>query len=371
VSSPIRYPNATAGLGLDHTDANFGRDIQRIVEGDMRLGALLHRASPYDFIDPSPHLSVAYCSGVGGFPYPHASTARRIRNAGGLIHQYTSTAVPNGTTPVLLSYWLESDELLSELTVGDATNPRIDLIEYKLDVLDESESRDYKDNATGVVTTTSGVTRKKIRMTRSVTIGTPSATPALPTGTAGYVPWCYVWVPATHNAVFTDLHLSDMRIPLGYQRPLVMASVGAPVTAGDWPLTTVPTATFGARQSGGAGEDVIFLCPTLDAGVRILKIHIHASANVDVEVGYLNMNAPGVGSSLGVFTNTRAVTPPSPGGSVVPSATKPMAWWANGLGHGSSLAFGEQDVNGLFVRVEALGASTELYGVSFELAGTV
>jgi hypothetical protein len=374
MATDVKFLNIADGMEGAHTDINADRDFRRCLEGDMKLGALFHHVVPAGtagFLDIRPKRQLCFAHGVSGMPYP-TGTAKQIGNFGGLITQKLSTNVVDGDTPDQLSYWLDADELLTTLATGDATNPRIDLIELQLGVTDVTETRDISD-ASGFITSTAGiVTRKRITVTKNVVQGTPGAAPALPATTTGYMPWAYVWVPANHNAVFDQLMVSDVRFPLGYARAALHASNGWIVTAGDWDVTTVPTASFGARRAVGAGESVIFLCPSIDAAVRVQKVHAHASANVNIEIGWADLNTPGLGNSLGVFNDTLAVTPPLPGGSVVPSATKPMAWWASGKGcGGASLTWGTQAVTGLFARIESRAGTTDLYGVSFELAGTV
>jgi hypothetical protein len=362
----VRFVHITDGMEAASTDMTAARDYYRSLEGDFKLGSLFQRSSPQDFQTPYPARATVLGHGLSGVPVP-AGTARRIDNTAGMIHQYTSLSAPDGATPNLLSYWVDADELQTTLAVGDATNPRIDLIEIKLDIEDESEARDFMD-ASGIVTTSSGVTRKRVRLTKNVVAGTPAANPAVPATTAGYAAWCYVWVPATHNAVFTELHVWDRRYPLGFDRLNVPASAMAAGSSGQWPITFVGGGPPPSPRRSGAIDEVLFAqVPSCDPGRRLLKAYVHCNTNVDVSL--VLVTGGGVITTLvAQQTDTKELTIPL--GTAANSATQPGAIWLHGKACAGPYVFGNP-CDQVWLRIESRGSATDVYGASFEIAGSV
>ncbi len=278
-----------------------------------------------------------------------------------MIHQYLSNTFPDGATPNLLSYWLIDNELMTVLGAGDGSNPRIDLIEIKLDIEDETEMRDVMD-ASGIATSTAGVlTRKRTRLTKNVVVGTPGASPTAPSPTAGYVPWAYVWVPTSFASTFTAFEVSDFRFPLGYQRVLVPAIGLQPHSSlAHWPMTLSAWAT---RAAGGAAEVLAVRCPIHDGNSKLLSVIIDVDDPVDLDLYAVPV---GGGSGVNVFTKAATQGFDHTEFSLAPAATRPMALWCNGKGHADiRYTLGQ---NYLYLTITSLGA-TDIRGVSFEVAG--
>lgn len=83
---------------------------------------------------------VSFCPFPGaGFVYPGAGARQLIPVAGPLVQYVDATAVgdPNEANPVLLPYWMDGSEFTLTTAVGDATNPRVDLVEMKLQTVDD------------------------------------------------------------------------------------------------------------------------------------------------------------------------------------------------------------------------------------------
>lgn len=361
-----RYVEFEDGEGLSHTDLNAGRDYSRMLEGDFKLGALFQRSAPQDFQTPYPARAAVLAHGLSGVPLP-SGTNLTIDNTAGLISQYTSLSSPDSATPRLLSYWVDADELQTTLSAGDATYPRIDLIEIALDLEDETTTVDFQDAATGVVTSGTGTVRKRVRLTKVVIPGTPAAVPSLPATSAGAAAWCYVWVPATHATVFTDLHVWDVRYPLGFDRLFVPPQAIVPaVTLSFWPIDNGPGSP---RTSGAASELMYAFVPSIDPGRRLLTAYVHADANVDLTLYSVDLNS-GAATTV-VSTQTNVLTLSIPAGAAGNSATKPGALWLSGLAHADPYLFGNQSAKVLRLGIESRGAGTNVYGVSFEIAGTV
>lgn len=356
MATDVRFVNFLDGEGASHTDMNAFRDYMRALEGDMRLGALLHMVNQQSASIAVPKTTALYASGLGAAPVP-SGTNLQINNVAGPVHQNLLTTEPDGATPQLLTYWVEANELQTTLGAGDATNPRIDLIEVKLEVVDESESRDFMD-ASGIVSSTTGVTRKKIQLTKNTKVGTPAATPAAPSVTAGYVPWCYVWVPATYASTFGYLHIWDFRYPLGYSRPLV---AGPGMYSSAWTYSA-----GGGTWSSSAGSQALYVpVPSMNTGARLLSAVVISSANVDLKL------IEQIGGTDIVSTQTATQTLSIPLGTSANSATKPGAVWLNTLGTATptSIIGGSPINTPMALVITSTAGSQTVRAVHFEIAG--
>jgi len=370
MATDIRFINVPDGIAPESSDLNAARDHMRALHGDMRLGQMLERSGPSTSAGSvagtaQPSESHLFATGLGGCVGGN-STGLQVSNDAGLIHQYTSASMPDGATPVLHSYWLERDELQTSLSAADPTNPRIDLIEVQLDIEDESESRDFQDADTGEVESRPAVTRKRVRLTKNLVTGTAGATPALPSTTAGYVPWCYVWVGAAAVGLDT-LTVWDMRRPMGYQRIFIPASRLIPGDAADWTQAHLSGAP---RSSAGAGEELFAYVPATDPGRRFMRAFVHASSNVDLALHTQDTAHSGI-VLVSSQTNTKRLTVPV--GTSANSATKPGAVWCNGAskaqGNWHFDASLSTTVTDPLMLVIASRGSTDLYGVTFEILG--
>lgn len=136
-----------------------------------------------------PGSSQVFGWGRGGHAYATA-TARTLASRKGVIGQIVGGE--------LLLYELAADEILQQLSAGDATNPRIDTIEVKLS----------KGGLGGYTT-----------LAWNRLAGTPAGSPTKPALTSGYARWLDVLVPATYNAVFIpETHFRDWRLPLSQRQ---------------------------------------------------------------------------------------------------------------------------------------------------------
>lgn len=264
---------------------------------------------------------VAFCPfPSSGYVYPTGNVKELSCVAGPVVQYVSSTGIsdPTEATPILLVYWLGANEFTLTTATGDATNPRIDLVEMKLQMVDDGsvartfnvesvraaldlapltancetvvEARSggaagnsltlalvadgagagsltqngnawtfhYQSTVTtvanfetaiqassmlqvrttdasgtlaspgdtfGATAFTGGVDqrlvsqtinkKRRVSATFQIKQGTPAATPAYPTPTAGFVPIASVHVPATHASTHSLANLRDNRYPLG------------------------------------------------------------------------------------------------------------------------------------------------------------
>lgn len=237
------------GEGVDYTDFNALQDyllaqLHDYVEGNGAAGG---------------NPAICYTRGGGG---PYEGSANTVYNLTGLLYQYTSTAV-DGLSAQLLVYNVAANELATTLSVGDATNPRIDGIFIKIEKPEDAPvNRDFKDATTGLITSESMVKTKTTTLTKVVVPGTPAATPATPATPAGYAPWAYVYVPQNHNAVYTlaGYHIRDARIPFGNVE--VYAGPGDTLyEASSWDVTK-----FGLEANTSAALEEYHVIPPVPGG---------------------------------------------------------------------------------------------------------
>lgn len=144
---------------------------------------------------------------LGGHP-GQGSANNKVRIYPGTLLQ--AIADPDGTEPKLLAYTFTTEEVT--IANGDATNPRIDLVQMKLEYVNETESRDFQDATTRALTSQTLAVRRRVKCTLSVKQGTPAASPAYPDPDAGYCVIAGLCVGASYAGA-TGLGLDDMAGP--------------------------------------------------------------------------------------------------------------------------------------------------------------
>lgn len=149
------------------------------------------------------------------------SANNKIQIAPGTLLQAIGAA--DGTEPKLLAYTFAGTE---EVTIanGDATNPRVDIVQMKLEYVNDTPTvRDFQDATTRANTSTTFNIRRRVKCTLSIKQGTPAASPTYPTPDAGNVLIAGVVVGATYaggsGLLFEDtagavVVLHDQRMPL-------------------------------------------------------------------------------------------------------------------------------------------------------------
>lgn len=166
----------------------------------------------------------------GGHP-EQGSANNKVQISSGTLLQQIATI--DGSGPQLLAFTFDGGD---EVTIanGDATNPRVDIIQMKLDyVVDTPVTRDFQDAATRAPSSQTFNSRRRVRCTLSVKQGTPAASPQYPTPDAGYCVIAGVVVGATYSGAsplaFDDTAgavavLHDQRMPLRVSGHGVMAN---------------------------------------------------------------------------------------------------------------------------------------------------
>ncbi len=275
------------GEGITHGDLNDSQTFLETRLSDQILHALIGNVS-LSGTDPefggkngaNAPTHLAYCL-HGGSAYLRQGTGNaKLQIAPGVLMQKTGSM--DGSTPTLLAYTFAGTE---EVTIanGDVTNPRVDILQMKLELVSaDTQSRDFEDATTHLVTTTTPSKKKRVQCTLSVKQGTPGASPVYPDPDTGYVCVAGVLVGTSYVAAAGMIFdfdetgavavVHDQRMPLNVQEYFVAPNcvnvvTNASVTTNNWAVAT-SNATNDFRfqcPKGGAGR-VVGVVFNLDAG---------------------------------------------------------------------------------------------------------
>lgn len=277
----------------------------------------------------------------GGYFAPDTVTARKINSVPGTIicpiDNPSSPASDFIMVPFQMGYTVGAINFT--LAIGDATNPRIDLIEVKLEwESGNPTSVDFQDATTHVVTTTTVNKDRRIKATFQVKQGTPAAIPSYPTPSAGFRAMSAFFIPALFNSTIgTASQTRDLRWPLGrigvydvFAQQMLQTSGGT-----QWVLNN-----YGMNAPAGANP-IWLPCPITDPKARLIGIGL---------VGNDNAN-PGSTTIVNAFT---------------PDANSGGATVASG---GTSLFTPNQDLlatgaTGAYSQINALKMMDQISGVS-------
>ncbi len=163
----------------------------------------------------------AYALSIGGAHPKQGSANNKVKIGAGTLFQKLASA--DGNEPTIAAFTFDGT---LEVTIanGSAVNPRVDMIQMKLEyVAADVQSRDFQDATTGALSTITPSKKRQIQCTVSVKQGAVAASPTYPTPDAGYVPIAAVVVGTNYVAaaglVYVDTAgavavLHDLRMPL-------------------------------------------------------------------------------------------------------------------------------------------------------------
>lgn len=274
------------GEGLVHTDLNNVAKFADARLNDMIFSRMVGNLATDE--DPSitgehsenPALtSLIYTLTGGCAVIKQGSTTTRVTITSGTIFQKIANV--DGADAKFLSYMVDESDVDLVIAAGDATNPRIDILQCKLEYVDGGlESRDVEDATTEVVTTQSINKTRRVQATFSIKAGTPAATPTYPTPDAGYALLAAVRVPASWAANFSaDTLGSSAAILRQCSIPLEVEAVT--VFPKDFDLNSGPGAnwsidTNGQAVAGADATDLIVWVPGASPSRRIVGVDIVA-----------------------------------------------------------------------------------------------
>lgn len=350
------------GEGVDPVDFNNAQKFLMAHLQDSTLQYLIGASKAFT-IDPTNGLydpeyagengtdaetRFAYCLSPGAAYLRRGSGANVVQITAGTLIQKVGTSA--GTDATLIPYTFNGTETWT-IAAGDASNPRVDLLQMKLEYIDgNSETRDFEDAVTRAKSTTTPNKRRRVQCTLSVKQGTPAAAPFVPEPDAGFVPVGSVLVGTNYatgtNIVIgedssgTNAVLHDQRMPLRVRAHRVDPIAYKLVTA--WALSNNNSTV----TSSNATNDMYIPCP---AGLgRLVGVSIHHTvafssptnqlgrSNGIITTSWVTRNTLGFGNStpedivtMRFFENNMA---PSAGPTAQQSATTfiGVPIWSNG-----------------------------------------
>jgi hypothetical protein len=201
--------------GLDFKDFNRAQQYLRSYINDAVLAA---KMGDGDLI-VGPGTDRCYAYGVGGYPNGNANNLE-VELGPGLVLQAISTYDPvgsNGITmddPTVLGYFLGDAEKTLTLQPGDATNPRWDVLEIKIDHVDgDPQTRKRRLTPTSSPSSATFNKQRQVRLQAQIVQGTPAASPVEPAVTSGWVKVAAINVPANHSGPIGPTQIRDYRFP--------------------------------------------------------------------------------------------------------------------------------------------------------------
>lgn len=255
-----------SGEAVSDGDMNNLQFAMQVTHGDYGLAKNFRDTN---FIsEPTVQTVYAAPGALQGCIRAHPSTANLVTNYGGTIYLRESTGSSiDGQTPRLLTYQLSDAELDTAIT-PDPSLPRWVGIFIKLDIVDgPTESRDFQDATTLVISSQVLVKSRVVRLTKQVVHGTPAASPAIPATPAGYAPLAYVNVTAAHATTFNNnVDLVDARFPVGLRAAWIPASALIQRTG-----TMSYDITTGILATSGTGLREIVAIPHLPFNSRMIS----------------------------------------------------------------------------------------------------
>lgn len=174
-----------------------------------------------DAYDPTTSLW-AFALTIAGARPVIGSANNKIKITKGTLLQ--AIGAPDGAEPQLLAFRFDGTD---EVTIanGSVANPRVDIIQMKLEyVNDTPTSRDFQDAVSRALTTTTPTKRRRVKCTLSVKQGTPAASPQYPLPDTGFVAIAGVvvgtsWVAAApmldEDTTGANASIQDQRMPIG------------------------------------------------------------------------------------------------------------------------------------------------------------
>lgn len=265
----------------------------------------------------------AYALTPGGAYLRQGSANNKIQIAPGTLFQKIANSDGTGATFAPFTF---DGSSANEFTIapGDATNPRVDLLQMQLQYVSTTPaSVDFQDAVSRAITTVASTSiRRQLQCTLSVKQGTPNASaPVVPDPDAGFVPVGAVtvgptWTSANFNFgsgpginYIAKAFVHDLRMPLRVRA----YRVDAPGFSNNTGFTFDSSRTFWASTSGSNFMRVI--CPA-GAG-RIVAVALAGTGGISSGVTLGTVD----GSDSSVYQPILNVTFPSMG----PPAPSPFA----------------------------------------------
>lgn len=309
ISTFVNEVRWSDGQGITYQDLNDMQSYERAFMYDQIVGTNARALADYENY---PSENWCFFQGAGAYPQPGGG-ARSVTNVAGTLWIKTPSVNFDGLTPTFLPVYVDDNVLFTDGTaiVADATNPRWYTISLSVTRLGhDTQARDFQDAITGVVTSQSVTTKTRMQLTKTVTAGTPAASPTPPSAPAGTVPWCMVYVPAAHATTLPNSSIADARIPFRRRSYFVTPNTINTInnTGGTFTKSLAFSNDVGYSIDPGAGTtnwSVWADCPVSDRFSRVLRVVVYMEHHAGNQIQVAGRTFT-VGPSL---TNPNVLTP--------------------------------------------------------------
>lgn len=242
----------------------------------------------------------------GAFVYPTA-VANQISFSPGPIMMFIDE--PWSATGEEIATFRIDGGLLAT-AVGGA-NPRIDLVEVKLEYIDaDLQTRHFEDATTREPTSQPNTPKvRQVQLTYQIKQGVAAASPAYPATTAGFIALAAIYVPTGHNAVHSAANVRDLRMPLGLR--VVDVDFTQMRKTGANPWIELGGAILATAAASDPTDWVYAVCPVASPGARLLGVGLHCALGDDALAELVQLSHP---ASNGAATATTLATLGNGGG---------------------------------------------------------
>lgn len=246
-----------------------------------QIGALVRELVSYN--------ELVYALHVGAAMIIPTGTARTVAFTGGAFMAITDEPWNGGGEEMATFDIPDGLGMTLQVAVGDATHPRVDIVEVKLEYVDgDTQSRHFEDAVTRAPSSQNVEKERRVQMTYQIKQGTPAASPAYPAPTAGYAAYAAIYVPAGFNTTIPTDNIRDMRQPLGVR------AIDVPFTAmlktGANPWVELGGAILATAAASTPADYVYAICPVDDA--LLLGVGVHGSPGDDQTCTLVRLDYP-------------------------------------------------------------------------------
>lgn len=292
------------GEAIDRTDDNNAQLFQRMHEFNL----LLSGAQVDGWGEPTDPGASAINTpergdGLNGLGFTYGEAVMTPFPGAAFIYSPTTRALTISAGPLVgltdepwqptgeeFAVYRSAGNMSVQTAVGDATNPRIDLLEVKFSYADgDPQTRHFEDAVTRAPSSQPSTNKDRhVVFDYQIKAGTPAANPTYPTPTAGYVALAAVYVPANHNAVHSPDNIRDLRVPFGIRA--VDVDVKGFHFTGSNPWTALGMLAAAGGSSDPDDDRVIVPCPISSRNARLVAVGIHGDLGGDARFALVRMD---------------------------------------------------------------------------------
>lgn len=222
------------------------------------------------------------------FVYP-TGVANQIAFSPGPIMMFADAAWSE-TGEETATFRLVGNETLTTAVGGG--NPRIDLVEVKLEYVDgDLQTRHFEDATTRQPSSQPNTPKeRRAQLTYQIKQGVAAASPVYPTPTVGFIALAAIYVPAGHNAVHAAANIRDLRMPLGVRA--IDVDFTQMRKTGTNPWAELGGAILSTALASTPTDWVYAVCPVASPSARLLGVGLHCALGDDAIVELVQLSHP-------------------------------------------------------------------------------